>query len=324
MITEALSHCRGIGPVRLSRLHAAGIRTWQDVLEHPDRLPASLRNHLVDTCRRSLAAFEADDIGWLLQHLVPRDRWRVLACYFSEATFFDIETTGLEYDATITTIACWHRQQLHHFVEHENLDDFLDVLHESRLLISFNGAGFDVPRVLDGFHIPELPCPHLDLRWSCYHRGLSGSLKSIASGIGIRRPRDLETADGALAVLLWSHWQRARDPAARQLLLRYCASDVLLLLLVAQHLCGRAEHAADDLWFRLPPEVPLPEIAYGNTARSGSASVIPAQDSSSTPAQDAAAAVLNRQTLLNPLFGPGSPAQLRTLPKREQSTSLKQ
>ena len=37
-------------------------------------------------------------------------------------------TSGLEMDSLITVIACWHQGRLHTFVEHENLDDFLDLL----------------------------------------------------------------------------------------------------------------------------------------------------------------------------------------------------
>lgn len=253
MITEALRHCPGIGPVRLKQLHALGVRSWHDVLEHAGRIPFGFRAGLVEECDRCLKALEAGDIRYLVGRLAPTDKWRILSHLLEETTYFDIETMGLEYDAPITVIACWHRGQLHHFVENENLDEFLTLLDDVTLLTSFNGSSFDVPRVLDGFHIPELPCPHLDLRWLCYHQGLRGSLKRIAADVGITRPADLNDADGALAVVLWHAWSGKGDRSARDLLLRYCGADVLMLVMLAEQLVGRDDLCHEEVWTHLHP-----------------------------------------------------------------------
>jgi uncharacterized protein YprB with RNaseH-like and TPR domain len=253
VITEAFQHCRGIGPARITQLHDAGLRTWHDVLATPESVPGSWRSTLVQVCRQSRQALAERDIQYFLKVFPAADRWRILAHFFEDATFFDIETTGLEFDATITVVTAWHRGQLRTFVEHENLDDFLDLLDEVQLLVSFNGSSFDVPRVISGFHIPELPCPHLDLRWSCHHRGLSGSLKHIASTLGIRRPADLDDVDGAVAVRLWHDWIASGNRTARDHLVRYCCADVLLLLLVAQQVCDINDMQSNGLWQQLPP-----------------------------------------------------------------------
>lgn len=251
MITEALRHCPGIGPVRLKQLHALGVRSWHDVLEHSSRIPFSFRSALVEECDRCLQALSNGDIQFLVGRLAPTDKWRVLSHLLEETTYFDIETMGLEYDAPITVIACWHRGELHHFVENENLDEFLNLLDDVKLLASFNGSSFDVPRVLDSFHIPRLPCPHLDLRWLCYHQGLRGSLKRIAADVGITRPADLNDADGALAVVLWQAWAGKGDRSARDLLLRYCGADVLMLVMLAEQLVGRADLCHEEVWSHL-------------------------------------------------------------------------
>ena len=252
MITEALQHCRGIGPVRLQALHAAGVRSWYDIVSFPDRVPEAWRDGLVSECQKCLEALASDDIWYFVRNLAPTDRWRILPQFLNEASFFDIETTGLEFDCTVTVIICWHAGQLHTFVEGENLDDFLDLLEEIRLLISFNGSSFDVPKLLDCFHIPDLPCPHLDLRWPCYHRELQGGLKQVAATLGIERPRDLADVDGDLAVRLWSQWDEGRDNSAREQLIRYCAADVLLLRPVSEYLAGLPLTAAAELWKDLP------------------------------------------------------------------------
>lgn len=251
MITEALQHCRGIGPKRLAQLHERGVRSWRDVVADPERLPAPLRDTLVQESRLSLEALERDDIGFFVERLAPQDKWRILAQYLDRTSFFDIETTGLDYDANITVIICWHRGELHTFVEHENLDDFLDLLDDVDLLASFNGSTFDVPRVVDAFHIPGLPCPHLDLRWLCHHRGLTGGLKNITRAIGTSRPADLRDVNGHMAVDWWWDWEKHGNAAAREQLIRYCAADVLLLVLLSQHLAERPS-VHDDIWSLLP------------------------------------------------------------------------
>lgn len=251
MITEALLHCRGIGPVRLAKLHVAGIRSWTDVTERSECLPSGFRAEVRDEAQRCLAALAAGDIRYFVERFQSADQWRIVAHYLEETTFFDIETTGLTNDASITVIVCWHRGRLHRFVEHENLDDFLSLLDEVSLLASFNGNSFDVPRVLDAFHIPALPCPHVDLRWSCHHQGLRGGLKAIARHFGIVRPADLQDVDGDLAVHLWNRWRMDNDRAARELLVRYCSADVLMLVLLAQRLAARDTPADAQLWTQL-------------------------------------------------------------------------
>ncbi len=238
MITEALQHCTGIGPVRLAQLHAAGLRSWSDILDSELVQSYRWQAQLVEEARQCAEALEREDVRFFVNRLAPQDKWRILAHYFDRTTFFDIETTGLDFDATITVIICWHKGELRTFVEHENLDDFLDLLDEVTLLASFNGSSFDVPRVLQAFHLPDLPCPHLDVRWIAYHQGHRGTLETIGQTMRIDRPVEIHSMDGQDAVRLWLDWRSKRDKAARDLLINYCAADVLQLAAVAARLAG--------------------------------------------------------------------------------------
>ena len=267
MLTEALLHCPQIGPARLQKLNALGIRSWHDVLARDGELSSGIREPICAEAQRCLAALKANDIPYFVNNLAIKDRWRILAHFFDDVSFFDIETAGLEYDDPVTVIVCWHKNEVHTFVEHENLDDFLHLLDEVKLLSSFNGSTFDVPRVLDTFHIPQLPCPHLDLRWLCYHRDLRGGLKEISLRLGIERPTDLKYADGELAIRLWARWHHFQDQQAREDLIRYCASDVLLLVILAAKLAGREPPNHTDLWQQLPhpPVTSDPDTSTSST-----------------------------------------------------------
>lgn len=296
MITEALLHCAGIGPARLAQLHARGVRTWNDVLDQQATLANRRGQILADESRRCLAALAAGEIGYFASNFAPRDKWRILDHYLDQASYFDIETVGLEHDANITVISCWHQGHLHNFVEHENLDEFLVLLDDVRLLVSFNGSSFDVPRILGTFHIPELPCAHLDMRWTCFHHGLTGGLKEIATRAGIERPADLHAADGELAVRLWHAWLSSHDVAAREMLIRYCGSDVLMLVMLAHQLMGRTDISHDTLWAHLPPATTL--------ARDHQSACFTEASSHRAPESTFGAAFENK-------FGTGSPQRLR-------------
>lgn len=267
MIHEALIHLPGIGPERLRRLHDCGFRNWQDILDRPDALPVPVtqREALVAEVRRCAAAYAARDIRTLLAALDTGDHWRLLAEFFEDLSFFDIETTGLENDAEVTVIACWHRHTLHRFVAGENLEAFLELLDDVRLLVSYNGASFDVPRVLQFFHIPALPCPHLDLRWLLKRHELSGGLKAIEPQLGVQRPADLRGVDGAEAVRYWLLWKQFGNRRARNLLERYCCADVIALECVTARLlqslnCGAALPFPAEIWKELDRQLgPPPE-----------------------------------------------------------------
>jgi uncharacterized protein YprB with RNaseH-like and TPR domain len=135
----------------------------------------------------------------------------------------------------VTIVVCLHQGKMHEFVRGENLDDFLDLLDDVTLLVSFNGNSFDVPRILDQFHVPELPCPHVDLRWVSYHRGLKGGLKKIEEELGFVRESDLKGLGGDDAVWLWQKWRLGCEKS-RDLLLRYCRRDVEALEKISQAL----------------------------------------------------------------------------------------
>ncbi len=238
MIEQAFQHLPGLGPERLKQLDAFGVRDWPDLRARLSELPfgPGTRTKLEGAVSRCEQALAENDLHYLVKTLAAPDQWRILGRYFDRAAYFDIETSGLDASSVVTLIACWHKGALHTFVRGRNLEAFLDLLDEVELLVSFNGASFDVPRVLSEFHIPTIPCPHLDLRWVCYHQQHRGGLKQIERNLGIRRPPDLVGVDGAEAVWLWNLWEQGGNQRALDRLIRYCCADVITLEQVAARL----------------------------------------------------------------------------------------
>lgn len=238
VIEQTFLHAPGVGPMTEAKIKEQGYSNWRSVLQQPEALPLGPRTRasLLQALVHSQQALAQNDITYFIEHFAVKEQWRILAAYFDRISYFDIETSGLSFDAYVTCVACYHQGQLYRFVRGENLDDFLDLLEEVDLLVSFNGSSFDIPQLLHTWHIPEFPCPHVDLRWQCYHDQLTGGLKQVETELGIMRPEDLQGVDGAEAVWLWLRWQQYADHAAREKLLRYCAADVLTLQMVTSAL----------------------------------------------------------------------------------------
>jgi hypothetical protein len=255
-LQQHIRHLPHIGPQREMALRLEGCDCWADIVNAPQPL-AGLDvfawDEVCAAAEQSLRALQADDVAYFVKRLPPFEQWRVLTHWYGQASYFDIETSGLEADSIVTLVCCFHAGQPLRFLAGENLDDFLELLEQVKLLVSFNGASFDVPRVLDRFHIPELPCAHVDLRWLCHHAGWRGGLKAIERTLGLRRPPDLDGLGGAEAVWFWQAWSERGDAQAKRTLERYCAADTVMLKLLSAKLCARqgaavSASAEADVW----------------------------------------------------------------------------
>lgn len=237
MVERTFKPFFGIGPIIEKRLHAKGIYTWEDLLSYKGALPINnLQNYndLFSEIKTFIEAKAKGDLNFLIDRFPQEEKWRILADYFSRASYFDIETTGLSLTKSeITVIVCFHRGKLHTFVQGENLNDFFPLLDEIELLVSFNGTVFDIPMIESKFRLSLAKYPQVDLRWISYYSGFQGGLKEIEKQLSIFRPRDLLGMDGYQAVLLWKEWQETSNLKAKKKLIRYCQADVLSLILLA-------------------------------------------------------------------------------------------
>lgn len=273
----ALRHLPGIGPRKIEQLFQCGITTWPELLDHcrASHLPGLDTRHaaLIAALEASETALVNRDYARLTKTLHNADHWRILADFFEDATFLDIETSGDELRPEITLVIVRHQKKLHVFTADHNLDEFLHLLDDIKLFVTFNGATFDVPQLENHFHIPLRDIGHIDLRWVCYHAQLRGGLKEIERAIGLQRPPDLIGMDGAEAAWLWQRWKLTGNTKLLQRLTRYCSADVIGLDHLSRWLIAkntRGECPGFD-WSDLPGETamvtpvqnPLPELDRG-------------------------------------------------------------
>jgi uncharacterized protein len=238
LIETSFLQFTGIGKKTLSKLLDAGYTNWSSVIENPYHLPfgSGMSTRLIGEIHEYKVQLQKQNIAFFTDRLAAEDKWKILADYYDKISYFDIETNGNIYGDTITVIVCLHKGKFYRYVNRENIESFLELLVDVDLLVSFNGISFDIPMVQNFFNIPSIPCPHIDLRWVCYHKNLRGGLKSIEKQMNIQRPEHLDGVDGMDAIVLWHNWIKNNDVASRQLLLEYCEMDVVSLQLLTEKL----------------------------------------------------------------------------------------
>ncbi|MFN2456300.1 MAG: ribonuclease H-like domain-containing protein, partial [Pyrinomonadaceae bacterium] len=94
--------------------------------------------------------------------LASNQHWRLFPEFRASIAYLDIETTGLGYGDSITTIAIYDGKSVRHYVKNQNLERFKKDIKEYSLIVTYNGKCFDVPFIESHFQI-KINQVHLDL-----------------------------------------------------------------------------------------------------------------------------------------------------------------
>lgn len=245
MLERTFIHLPTIGPQTEQRLWQSGIACWQDFLAAEavgglsrPRL-AQLKRHVEDS-QRCLGEL---DSRYFARLLPAGEHWRAYPDFRRQVGFLDIETTGLGWPHQVTVVGLYDGLRTRTFVAGDNLDEFPEAVAEYAVLVTYNGASFDLPflqRQFSGLRFDQL---HVDLRWALRRLGLRGGLKRIETRLGIARDERIRDLDGFDAVRLWQEYQAGSDDSLA-LLIEYNSADV-------RHLEWLMEYAYRELGARL-------------------------------------------------------------------------
>lgn len=236
MLHHTFRHIPGIGERTERRLWRAGVTTWEHLLDEPAH-PA-LRRPLRDRARfeveRSQRALARGDARYFTARLPHALRWRLYPAFAARVGYLDIETTGLGFAESSLTVVGLYTVDADGgtgtprvYVRGRNLDRFAPDVADCTLLVTFNGAQFDLPFLRGKLGLP-LDQAHIDLRYPLAALGYTGGLKKIETRLGLDRGGMLAKLDGWCAVVLWRYAQRG-EPGALETLLRYNLEDVVHL-----------------------------------------------------------------------------------------------
>ncbi|MGH7142866.1 MAG: ribonuclease H-like domain-containing protein [Planctomycetota bacterium] len=269
MLEQSFVCFPGVTPALERRLWEAGVRDWSALssaaagaILKADHEPLSA---MVPEYRRRLTIGDAE---FFERRLKGAQKLRLVRDFHARMAALDIETSGISIEAGITTlVGLCSQESFSCFVADSDLADAPAWLAKHPLLVTFNGARFDLPILLAEFGAPwgysglreedthwgggqpslfaDLAAPpaaqaHLDLMHALRELGYRGGLKRIERQIGMHRPEGIDGFSGLQAVRVWQRWAAER-PAAEadtvaglKQLIAYNLYDCANLLIMAR------------------------------------------------------------------------------------------
>jgi len=228
MLKNTFQHIPGIGAITEEKIWDLGILSWDSFRPpYPDTIPEGKIRSIGRYLKESEKYLSENNPAYF-SGLIPSGlQWRMFPEFRDLAVYLDIETTGLGYYDSITTIALFDGRSISWYINGQNLDDFVKDIFKYRLIISYNGKSFDIPFIERFFSI-KLDHAHIDLRFVLSSLGYKGGLKACETALGIDRG-DIKGIDGFFAVLLWNDYLKNKNQKALETLLAYNIEDVVNL-----------------------------------------------------------------------------------------------
>src|SRR6267143_2789558 len=232
MLQQTFIHIPGIGKQTELDLWQHGIRSWDDADKFEKRfgaVGARLHQKLDEYIPLSRDAVRRKDAAFFERLSTLGEAWRVFPEFADECVYLDIETTGLSsvFDM-VTMVGLYDGRKYKVFVEGDNLQELPDQLRDYSVMVTFNGAGFDLRFLKLAFPEIKFPPIHIDLRWVTRKLGMKGGLKSIEEKFGLKRAASVKDLTGFDATVLWAKHLRGEKSALEQLI-QYNTEDVVHL-----------------------------------------------------------------------------------------------
>ncbi len=199
-----------------------GIKDWQDFLKTEKIKGISIKTKLYynHKLKEAQQALQENNSSWFIGKLPPKEMWRLYDYFKEESCFLDVEVDSHE---KVIMVGISNYYQTNQFVVGVNLEkDLLQTeLEKYKLLITFNGSAFDLPKLKKQFSL-EIKIPHLDLKPPCLNLGWKGGLKEIETQLNLKRPAHLRGSP----VDLWKAFHASGDREYLELLLEYNREDI--------------------------------------------------------------------------------------------------
>jgi len=247
MLEHTFVHVPGVGEATERRLWDGGMVTWADALDAtrpPERFSAGRWEQVRRIVEASASALARADHLPFAERLKSCYQWRAWPSFRGRTAYLDIETTGLGHGDSVTVVGLYDGVRTSTFIAGENLDELPEALERYAMIVTFNGASFDLPfltRCFRGLCFPQL---HVDLMHPLRRLGLRGGLKAVERRLGLPRDPDIEHLDGWDAVRLWREWRRGRTESL-ELLVRYNTADIENLEHLMDHVYRELRAAAN-------------------------------------------------------------------------------
>lgn len=231
MLRSTFLHLPGIGSATEVQLWRAGVRDWAELRHLADLpgVPSDRRAAIERMLDQSEEALRQRNAEWFARRLPFAERWRLFPEFRELTAFLDIETTALSPQEGIVTVVGVHGGgATRAFIAYDDLEELPAYLQKYHLIVTFNGALFDLPFLEARFPYIRFPPAHIDLRFLLRRLGITGGLKRIEQELGLGNRAGVEGIAGPDAVRLWEEARRG-VPGSLEKLVDYNRADTVNL-----------------------------------------------------------------------------------------------
>ncbi len=239
MLKQTFLHLPGVQQQFELNLHKQGISDWNIFLAQ-ETIKGIGRKRLLfykQLLKASITALHAHDAYFFAALLPLAEHHRAFSDFKDSIGCLDIE---IDKYNTITVVTITDGMNTKVLLKDVNLSaqELKRALASCSLLITFNGAAFDLPRLKKeyGFSWKGL---HIDLKTIARRLGHTGGLKAIEKAVGIQRDYEQKydvILKGGDPAQLYRMWRGSGDEYYLDLLLEYNEADALHTWLLAQKL----------------------------------------------------------------------------------------
>lgn len=239
MIRNTFSILNGIGEKLEKKLWSTGILTWDEFIDATDInfISANKKAVFNESLSSALSALDQSDAAYFARAIKRREHWRLFDIFKGYSACLDIETNGFMPGSggVVTVIGIYNGFDYKCFIRHQNLtaENVMKEISRYKYLITFYGAGFDIPYLLRAMPSLKFDIPHFDVCFGTRRLGFRGGLKKLETEMGIRRDEAVKDMDGYDAVKLWECIQKG-STEAMELLRLYNKEDTVNLYTIAE------------------------------------------------------------------------------------------
>jgi hypothetical protein len=220
-------------------LWQSGITNWDRFLEADGIKGVSkARKSFYDLqIKRAKQAIAENNSSHFIKKLPSHENWRLYDFFKDECCFLDIETNGIGPGSYITVIGMFDGYDTKTMIQGMNFsrDELKKELSKYKMIVTFNGAAFDLPFIEKRYPglLPNIP--NFDLKHACARLGLTGGLKNIEKLLDINRTKAVSGIDGGDAYRLWRMYRASGNDYYLKLLIEYNEEDCVNLKQIADY-----------------------------------------------------------------------------------------
>jgi len=251
MITNSYIFLERVSKNTEQSFWSQGIKSWDEFLarDKVQGISKQRKKYYDRQISEAKQQLYASNSSYFYDRLPLAETWRLYDFFKDEAIFLDIETTGVQSFDDVIVIGLFDGLDVKTMIKGINLNFFAlkQELRKYKLIVTFNGAVFDIPFLKKRYPdlIPNIPV--FDVKTACSRIGLTGGLKEIEKKVGIRRNKIIENFYGGDPLCLWRMFKASGDEYYLKLLVEYNEEDVFNLRKIAELAIGKLKEKIYNL-----------------------------------------------------------------------------